>query len=200
MAEKKTTSPATPLLLRTVFRNLKQRSLVMLHLSLFPSFLPSFLRCFLHTFIVVAGAVITLDVRTLLFHVFFGKPHLMDEQRETTIRVCMCVCVCVFIYICVCACTQIEVDLFTPDPRDCLDFPACAGRIHLLITQRRVPRSPPKIYSSGSLNRIIAFEFFCPRGNNRVSGKIPIAGSALSRRGALRADDGDDTRVLTFVA
>lgn len=69
----------------------------MLHLLLFPSFLPSFLasflRSFLHTFIVVAGTMITLDVLTLLFRVFFGKPYLMDGQRH--IQICMCVCVCV---------------------------------------------------------------------------------------------------------
>lgn len=55
------------------------------------SFLPSFLRSFLHTFIVVAETMITLDTRTLLFRIFFGKPYLMDS--DTSARACVYVCV-----------------------------------------------------------------------------------------------------------
>lgn len=111
------------LLLRTVFRNLKQWSS---YVTSFPlSFLPFFLSCFscflplfLPPFLppispshmVVAETMITLDTRTLLFRIFFGKPYLMDGQRYR--RVCMCVRVR----------TRSEVDLLSLDPRDCLDF------------------------------------------------------------------------------
>lgn len=101
MVEEKTTSSSysLPLLLRTVFRNLKQWFSYVLHLFHFPSFLscflPSFLPSILPSFVHSSSSYMcgtharnydknSLYIYLATLFLFFGKPYLMDGTAQNS--------------------------------------------------------------------------------------------------------------------
>jgi len=157
MAEKKTTSQLLVGAANSISKSKAMVWLCYIFSFFLPSFLP-FLPSFLPSYIRRRCGSYDNPWHTLLFRIFFGKPYLMDGQRKTTIRVC------VRVY------TRSEVDLLSPDPRDCLDFlRALRGRIqlpHNATTRRDRPRN-----SSGVSKLYIALEFFIPTQGRQLESR-----------------------------